>query len=103
MFGATQAEAAMYAGIAERTLRNYKESHPEFVPRIETLKGMTTLKAKANVHKAIESKDVATSKWHLERTQEDYNPKQKKEVSGELKITPYEKLIKDLSDDGKPE
>ena len=42
----------------------------------------TGLRAKYNIHKAIENKDVDVSKWYLERTDDAYNPKKRAEITG---------------------
>jgi hypothetical protein len=77
---ATHLQAAIYAGIAEHTLHDYRKAHPEFSQRIDDLRGMTTFKAKLNIKKSIDSGDKHDSKWHLERREKDYMPKQKNEV-----------------------
>jgi hypothetical protein len=82
ILGATVVEAALFAGISKTALYDYLKEHPEFKEECEALANQTTLKAKANIKKSIENGNITDSKWHLEKTQEDYNPKQKREVSG---------------------
>lgn len=79
--GATHLEAAIYADIAESTLHNYRSKNPEFSERIDALRGMTSLKAKINIERAIENDDINTSKWHLERRDPDYKPKSSQDVN----------------------
>lgn len=65
--GATHAEAAAYADISERVLYNYHKANPEFVQRIEGLKGRPRLLAKLIVLDKLEANDLATAWEVLER------------------------------------
>ena len=67
--GATVAEAAAYADIAERTVYAYIKTHPEFTQRIEGLKGRPRLLAKLIVLEKLEDKDLATAWEVLDRGQ----------------------------------
>lgn len=89
--GATNLEAAIYAGISESLLYKYKSENPEFVERIDSLKGLTGLKAKMVIEKSIDKGDKDTAKWHLERRDHDYKPKSK--IDQEVKIGAHKSLI----------
>jgi hypothetical protein len=92
---ATNDEAAYYAGINPDTLYEYKKNNPKYSEHIKTLRGMTGLKAKANIKKSIESGDKYDSRWYLERRDKDYKPKSKHEVSGNVGLTLLEQIIDD--------
>lgn len=64
--GCTDVEACAYAGIAEKTLYNYANEHPEFLQEKEELKKHPILKAKKMVFDNIE-KNVAVAQWYLEK------------------------------------
>lgn len=78
---ATNEEAAIYAGISERTLYTYKEENPEFSQNIEKLKGMTGLKAKVVIRESIENGDKHDAKWWLERRDKEFKPKKETDVN----------------------
>jgi len=65
LIGATNLEAAHYAGITEKTLYNYIEKHPEYLQVIDALKSEPILKAKQTVVKGLD--DIKNSQWYLER------------------------------------
>jgi hypothetical protein len=88
---ATHLQAALFAGISEFTLHDYRKKHPEFSKRIDDLRGMVNLKAKANIKKAIDGNDLQTSKWQLERRDPEYKPK--KEVQSDVNIGAQKSLI----------
>lgn len=94
-------EAAIFAGIPESTLHDYRKKHPEFSERIEKLRGMTGLKAKVNLRKSVEEGDKHDSKWWLERRDKDFKPKQDHSGSIEITKTLLEQIIEDEDDDAK--
>lgn len=96
---ATHLQAAIYAGITEQTLHNYKRDHPKFFERIEQLRGMVSFKAKLNIKKSIDSGDKIDSKWHLERREKDYKPSSKHDVSHSGKISLIDAIM-DKEKDG---
>ena len=69
MGGATVGEAAAYADIGERTLYNYLKAYPDFVQRIEGLKGRPRLLAKLIVLEKLEASDLPTAWEVLDRGQ----------------------------------
>lgn len=79
LVGATNLEAAHFAGITEKTLYNYIEKHPEYLQQIAAWKADPILKAKQKVASEIE-KDTNTAKWYLER-------KAKKEYGANVDVT----------------
>lgn len=70
LIGATNEEAAHYAGISARTIYDYIERNPEFSQEIKAWKNQPILKAKAKVVKDID-RDTNTAKWYLERKKKD--------------------------------
>lgn len=67
--GATHAEAAAYADISERVLYNYLKANPDFVQRIEGLKGRPRLLAKLIIVDKLADGDLATAWEVLDRGQ----------------------------------
>lgn len=65
--GADDVSACLYAGIGERTLYDYQESHPEFAQRKKQLKSQQVFKARAAIETALNNNDTATARWLLER------------------------------------
>lgn len=61
----TDEEACFYADIAEATLYNYQNRHPEFVERKKRLKKRPILEARQAIIKAIN--DPINARWYLER------------------------------------
>lgn len=78
LIGATNLEAAHYAGITERTLYDYIKRVPEFSQQIEAWKSEPILKAKQTITKSLA--DPQHAKWYLER-------KAKKEYGNNVDIT----------------
>ena len=69
-YGATDIQAALYAGIHVNTLYNYCRENPEFADRKEVLKQQPILAARKTVVDAIKS-DPALAFKYLERKQKD--------------------------------
>lgn len=69
-FGATDEQAAFYAGISRRTLHSYCTENPDFAERKEMLKQQPVLLARKTVVNALES-DPALAFKYLERKQKD--------------------------------
>ncbi|EPM7558084.1 hypothetical protein ACTPL8_000436 [Enterococcus faecium] len=83
MRGLSDQEACLYAGISKQTLYNYQESHPEFIDQKAAFKSNVKMHAKLNLAKeVIEKKNVELSLFVLERTVDEYKPKQ--EVSANV-------------------
>ena len=78
LIGATNLEAAHYAGITEKTLYNYIEKHPEYLQQIEAYKSEPILKAKQTVAKSLN--EAKHAQWYLER-------KAKKEYGANVDVT----------------
>jgi len=78
LIGATNLEAAHYAGITEKTLYNYIDKHPEYLQQIEAWKSEPILKAKQTIIKNMH--DTKNAQWYLERKAKDF--KQKVEMEG---------------------
>ena len=67
----TDEEACLYSDISKQTLYNYCEKNPKFLTKKELLKNKPKIKAKLNLLNAINSNDLDTSKWYLERKSRD--------------------------------
>lgn len=66
--GATDQEAAFFAGIGLATLYKYQKENPEYVERKEGLKDMLKFAARKNLAEQIgEKKSGFYSSWYLER------------------------------------
>jgi len=65
--GATDIEAALFAGIGVSTLNNYMRTHPELVIDCDALRQLPTFQARGVVVDAIKDKDLETARWYLER------------------------------------
>lgn len=78
LIGATNDEAAHYAGIAPSTIYLYIEKHPEFSEQIQAWKSEPILKAKQTIVTSLT--DVKNAQWYLERKAKDF--KQKVELEG---------------------
>ena len=72
LFGASDREASLFAGIAPSTLYRYCEEYPEFSERKELLKEQTKIKAKMNIARHLDEGDKALSQWLLERRDPTY-------------------------------
>lgn len=83
MRGLSDQEACLYAGISKQTLYNYQNDHPEFIDQKASFKSNVKMHAKLNLAKeVIEKKNVELSLFVLERTVDEYKPKQ--EVSANV-------------------
>ena len=69
--GCNISEACLFAGIDNSTFYRNIGKDSEIYNRLMRLKEKPTLHARFNVVKAIEDKDLDTSKWYLERKVKD--------------------------------
>lgn len=74
LVGATNEEAAHYAGISPTTIYNYIEKNPEFLEQINAWKSEPILKAKQTVVKAL-ANDTKNAQWYLEKKAKDFKTK----------------------------
>lgn len=74
LIGASYREASFYAGISEKTLKNYISRDPELLPQIEQWRSEPILKAKQTIINSLDQPRVA--QWYLERKAQDFKPKQ---------------------------
>lgn len=74
LVGATNEEAAHYAGISPTTIYNYIEKNPEFLEQINAWKSEPILKAKQTVVRGLE-KDIKNAQWYLEKKAKDFKTK----------------------------
>jgi len=68
--GCKDAEAALFAGIAYSTLKNYQTEHPEFLEQKELWKQSPTLKARKMVVDNLD-KNLTNAQWFLQRKAPD--------------------------------
>ena len=73
--GATLAQASFLARISLKTIYNYFESNPSFKDRAELLQGMVAYRARVNIKNKIEGGDIDTSKYWLDRKDNEFKPK----------------------------
>ncbi len=73
LIGATNEEAAHYAGISARTIYEHMEKNPEFSQQIEGWKSEPILKAKQTVVTSLA--DVKNAQWYLEKKAKDFKTK----------------------------
>lgn len=71
----TDKEACLHAGINPDTLYEYCKKHPEYAERKEVLKKKPNMMAKRNLFNQLADGDANTSKWQLERRDDEYKPK----------------------------
>lgn len=69
--GYTDDQACFHCNIDKQTLYNYCKKYPNFSTKKEELKQKPSLKAKNVVINAINSGDVTTARWYLERKNKD--------------------------------
>jgi hypothetical protein len=93
--GATLAQASFLAGISLRTIYNYFEGNQDFKDRCDLLQGMVAYRARVNIKTKIESGDIDTSKYWLDRKDKDFKPKNDLTSNDEV-IQPV--LVKFLND-----
>lgn len=74
LVGATNEEAAHYAGISPSTIYNHIEKNPEFLEQIAAWKSEPILKAKQTVVKAL-ANDTKNAQWYLEKKAKDFKTK----------------------------
>lgn len=69
--GASDKEACIFAGIAEKTLYRYQAANEDFRQRKALLKTTPILKARENVITELKKGDKQTSQWYLEKKVRD--------------------------------
>lgn len=69
--GMNEKDACYYAEISDDTLRRYKKDHKEFCVSIERLQAKPVMKAYAVIDNALNSSDINTARWLLERKRKD--------------------------------
>lgn len=80
--GLNVTECCLFADVPKSTYYDYLNAHPSYSDRIELLKSNTRMIAKMNLYDKIQGGDDYNSRWYLERTAEEFNPKQKQELTG---------------------
>jgi len=86
---------AAFCKIPRSTMYDYLKVNTELADEIKYLQENPRIKARLNINAKISSGDLDTSKWYLERTDEDFNPKLKTE--GTIKLS-YEDQLKEMSE-----
>lgn len=87
--GATDLEACGHAQIAPATLYNYQNDNPDFLERKKILKQGLVFRSRLNMAGDINTGNVETSKWYLER-------KKKDEFSTKQEVETFEKKFAEL-------
>lgn len=85
--GLSDRQACLYAGIAASVLYEYQKERPEFSERKTLLKENVKMRARLNVHNAIDNGDIDASWRYLERKDESFKPTTKTEHAGGLTLT----------------
>ena len=75
MYGLSDRQACLYAEIPYSTFTSWLEKNEDYRTKKELLKENPKLRAKINVAKSIGNGDLYDSRWLLERTDKDFNPK----------------------------
>ena len=90
--GATLAQSAFLAGISLKTIYNYFGENPDFKERCELLQGLVAYRARVNIKNKIETGDIDTSKYWLDRKDKDFKPKSEQDhttLGKEIKAINY--------------
>lgn len=95
---ATVKMSCLYADISVDSYYRYINSHEEFHNRLDLLHERMPLKAQQNVMAAIESGDLALSKWMMEKKNKDFMPTLKVEHTGNIQGETQSEL-EELSDE----
>lgn len=95
MMGCSDREACIYANIANQTLYNYQQEHPEFLEQKNTYKTNPLLKARKTIFDNLG--EIKTAQWYMER-------KNKQEFSQEAETEPNlcltKKIVNETKSDG---
>ena len=73
--GATLAQASFLAGISLKTIYNYFGNNPDFKDRCDLLQGLVAYRARVNLKNKIESGDIDSSKYWLDRKDKEFKAK----------------------------
>lgn len=65
MMGCSDREACVYADIANQTLYNYQQEHPEYLEQKATYKTNPLLKARKTIFDNLG--EIKTAQWYMER------------------------------------
>ena len=84
LIGASDEQACFKAEISPQTLYNYQHKHPKYIEHKKALKADLRFRARINISKDVDSGNVDTSKYVLDRTDPDFKPKNKLEIEGVL-------------------
>lgn len=79
MFGSTDAEAMIAAGISKRTLKNWMDAHPDLRERRDMLKDWPVIMARRNINivlarpadHGLSHESIELSKWYLQKKRRD--------------------------------
>lgn len=86
LWGYSDREACLHANINPSTLYDYCNEHKGYSERKELLKNKPKMLAKKNIVEAIRKGDEGSSKWYLERKDDEFSNKTKTEISGSMGI-----------------
>lgn len=80
--GLNVSECCLWANVPKSTYYDFLSANPEYSERFEALKSNVRMIAKMNLYDKIQDGDDYNSRWYLERTSDEFNPKQKQELTG---------------------
>ncbi len=80
--GATYVLACSYAGISERTFREWMETKPPFFQSVKEAEGAATVGWLAKIEKAASDGNWQAAAWKLERRYPEMYGKQRLELTG---------------------
>lgn len=98
--GCSIVNACLQAGISESTYHRWCEEDDKLKKRFATLRQKQVLKARKVIDKALDSNDVNTARWYLERKcKDEFSPTIKQEIEQAVTITKIEKIVVDPKED----
>lgn len=80
--GATQRIAALYAGVTDDTIINWRTRHPEFAEAIREAEGAGAVQSLAKIEQAASAGDWRAAAWKMERRFPQEYGKTVQEVQG---------------------
>lgn len=99
MMGCSDREACVYANIANQTLYNYQQKHPEFLDQKTTYKTNPLLKARKTIFDNLG--EIKTAQWYMERKEGQealFDVKTESNLCSAEQKKSDEKLINDLTE-----
>ena len=98
--GLNRTQACLQAGISRPAFYIELERNETFLDKIDKAEQFGSMKARQNIMKSIDSGDLNTSKWYLERKDPEFKPKSDL-TSDDMPLKTA--LVEFVGDDGKPD